>query len=326
MKIYVIKTNIGCFLSENFFKHYTEYSAFSGLSKLDIFVNDNKLKLTKANFSDWYFVEEFPKKLFKFKPREVKNTYYELIDESIASDLIPKTLTKEDVQEALEYCDDEDDEDDMISIWKNKKFSPLRSLYQAKNEYCDEEYIELENVEFEVIADVEDYQESLSRGFDTGKSWISPRYMKIEEILIPEPLSYKRKCYLTSEEFYKVIRAHVKKNIDVNYAVVTSDYDFCFTVKKRILLEESLEDIIECRRPKVSKNMKRKYEEFPIFEMTDDKQKYKGYPVLEGISGKNLKDLKEKVDLYLKELMTKINAPLKICECCKGTGYNLCEE
>ena len=50
-----------------------------------------------------------------------------------------------------------------------------------------------------------------------------------------------RRCRLTSQESFDIIRWYIKRNIDPKAAEMTSDYDFCLTVKKLIPLESPKE-------------------------------------------------------------------------------------
>lgn len=55
--------------------------------------------------------------------------------------------------------------------------------------------------------------------------------------------------------------------------------------------------------------------------MTHDQERYKGYTAIEPLYGESEDDLKYKVDLWLCELVAKINQPLELCPHCKGSGY-----
>ncbi len=45
-----------------------------------------------------------------------------------------------------------------------------------------------------------------------------------------------RPCKLTSKQMYDITRKYIKDNIDLSKAKITSDYKFCFAVKKIIPL------------------------------------------------------------------------------------------
>lgn len=113
----------------------------------------------------------------------------------------------------------------------------------------------------------------------------------------------------------------MKANINGKYATITSDYDFCFTVKKVIYhTPEKYTVNISKRKPKYETRYRRN-REIVIFESAP--KPYNNYTVQKSISGENHKDLEMKVDKYLKDLIEEINKPLIECECCKGMGVIL---
>ncbi len=101
---------------------------------------------------------------------------------------------------------------------------------------------------------------------------------------------------LSSEDSYKIIRAYIKEKIDGRYAEITSDYDFCFTVKKKIKLTTPYTETFS---PIFGKGKSRKElisnRSVQIFEMTDDVKKYNGYTPIKGFVGKDHADLKKNI-------------------------------
>lgn len=73
-------------------------------------------------------------------------------------------------------------------------------------------------------------------------------------------------------------------------------------------------------RNKIHTSVK-KFEEKEIFAMTDEQQRYKGYPIIPEMCANNETELKEKIDTWLEGLIEIINKPLCQCPECKGTGY-----
>ncbi len=133
-------------------------------------------------------------------------------------------------------------------------------------------------------------------------------------------------CAISSELAYRIIRAWIKDHVDPMYAVVASDYDFCFTVEKKIRIVPHLQ-----KREKLTSRFKSynpprftshtiEYEKRKVFEMTSGKDRYRGYPVVDGFKGDSLADLAQKIDQYLRDLMEVINAPLTKCQQCDGLG------
>ena len=55
-----------------------------------------------------------------------------------------------------------------------------------------------------------------------------------------------------------------------------------------------------------------------IFETSPEE--YSSYPIQSGIEGKNQKDLEEKIEKYLEDLMKEINKPFVECSHCSGMG------
>jgi hypothetical protein len=61
--------------------------------------------------------------------------------------------------------------------------------------------------------------------------------VRLERMLTPEFALHERPCSITSKQTYDIVRYYVKENIDPKQAEVTSDYDFCFTVKKKVAIK-----------------------------------------------------------------------------------------
>jgi len=124
--------------------------------------------------------------------------------------------------------------------------------------------------------------------------------------------------------------SYIKENINPKVARITSDYDFCFTVKKIIGLEKPIEHRREVlnSRGRSYKNPKYKYDyvksrELEIFEMTSKEDHYQGYTPIDGISAENEYDLKEKTDKICEDTLALINEPLVECPHCHGYGVVL---
>ena len=62
-------------------------------------------------------------------------------------------------------------------------------------------------------------------------------YDDIERLLTPEFMLHERPCILSSAQMYSIVRRHIKDNIDSKCATITSDYDFCFTVKRKVAIK-----------------------------------------------------------------------------------------
>ena len=150
-------------------------------------------------------------------------------------------------------------------------------------------------------------------------------YKTIDQIIYPDLLLANRPCMLASKLSYDIIRSYIKKNIDKKFAKISSDYDFCFTVEKVIPIHDEYSYFYDENLFKKTKKkkMKKKYvtdRNLTVFEMTHDEKNYEGYTLVKPFTGKNLKDLHEKIKKYLDDLIEMINKPVKDCPNCCGRG------
>lgn len=152
-------------------------------------------------------------------------------------------------------------------------------------------------------------------------------YSDLEQLLVPDFLIHKRPCSLSSETMYKIVRHHIRENIDKSVASITSDYDFCFTVKKRI--RKNAPDIARREqftakgksfRPPRFTTSKVEHREDEIFEMTDAKRRYQGYTPIAPLQAEDLETLAHNLKVYLDGLIAVINEPVKECPHCNGSG------
>lgn len=168
------------------------------------------------------------------------------------------------------------------------------------------------------------------QGFQSGSKELSlngiARYSELDKMLTPPLAIHNRPCTLTSKQTYQIIRDHVKTNIDGKYASITSDYDFCFTVKKNIRIEPYTHTTEVKKRNGRSYARPRfntkgvEYKQAALFEITSSEDKYKGCTVIDGFRGESLEDLATQIKVYLEDLMNTINAPLHECTNCSGMG------
>jgi len=179
----------------------------------------------------------------------------------------------------------------------------------------------LENVPFQlhVIAERDT--------FEVVKSEFDLTYGLIDQLTIADPiLSQEKPCRMSATQSYEIIRQHVKRNINSRYAEITSDYDFCFTVQKRIelaVLEPFTRDVGTKRRPKTVTDY-RKHRSIVVYNVAPpDRQTgkpYNGYPLVEPFVGTSHEDLKARIAAFLEDLMEQINRPLCECKACGGKG------
>lgn len=320
LKIVGIKTKNGYLISDQ------PSSDYHSSHLADYFINGVKLK--ESFHKHWYKSDEEPIKIERKQSQSNINHRYILIDESLESDKFPLMFKREEVA----YYD----EDDCSWSWCGS-YSHLRSLYK---QIYDEQPEIMVGVDFsyETILELDEVKEfngfsypvQRTRYTSDGLTTVTNKDASnqlLDKILFPKPVLSMLPTKLSSDQFYKIIREHVKQNINNKAAQITSDYDFCFTVKKKIQLNTAIKHENETlknngrsyknRKINVSYQNVRTIE---IFEMTNASNKYKGYTPIPEITGTDVDDLKNKIDTYLSDLMGMINDPLKDCPHCEGLG------
>lgn len=267
----------------------------------------NGEKTTPSFNQNWFISAGIPEKVELYRSAENINHRYELIDRSLASDKIPLVID----QGLIDLNDDYN----WVGTYAN-----LQSLYQLCYDKSEERYEEVEFT-YETILEVEDIKYP-DKVVYTGNA----RFNELAKILYPPVVLPNTRCELTIDESYRIIREYVKLNINQKYARITSDYDFCFTVKKIIELATIQEYKVDVNA--FTKRRKPKYEtryrttnEIECFEMAP--KPYQNYTVIKPFSANNQKELEENIQKYLNDLIKRINEPLKYCKCCKGTGVIL---
>lgn len=284
LKFLIVKTKEqGIFISDN-----VENSSYFNSRIPNLFFDGEKLQATYKQ--NWYILPKLPEKIQKKGSDTYINSRYEIKVGFPISELTPKIIMKED------WDDD----------------SEISGLYIYKYDTIEGS---LEDVEFdmEILSEEENFY------VEKPKYKATPSFMTA---LTTHPaLHSERPCSISGKDLYTVIRNHVKLNINPKYATITSDYDFCLTVQKVILHEpESYSVNVGKRKPKYETRYRRQ-RTVKIFETSPEG--YSNYPKQVGITAKNQKELEEKIDQYLEDLMKKINEPLVDCECCKGLGVIL---
>ena len=268
------------------------------------------------------------------KSGERVNYRWELIDKENNEMNLPLVISIED---SCEYQYDYD-----YCIGEACRYYKFRFLYNRvydnMPDYRDNAEYEIGNVVNVSVSDINNYQSmkvslhSESRVYgnnsqlDVDLSNIV-NYSDIEQMLTPPLALHNRPCELTSKQSYRLIRHYVKENINHAYAVITSDYDLCFTVQKRIPIKpyvvatETKKNSGGSYKPPRFVKREDSYKTWVLFEMTNQEDRYKGYTVIPGFKGENLSDLCDNIKTFLDELMNKINCPLVECEHCSGYGY-----
>jgi len=290
LKLIAIKTKNKVYISDNIRNDSYFYSELGRL------LFDGK-KPKNTYDKSWFELDSIPTKIEREKPKEKINKRYELKSGFPESELTPRVIKYEDFDEL---------------------YDDVRGLYEFKYEETE---AGLEDVEFEI-----NIIEEVDGNFEMKRLEYEPVYNFLDKITTHPKLLPLKPCKLTKEQSYKIIREHIKNNIDPKYAVITSDYDFCFTVEKKIELYEPRKYTVDInlfnkrRKPKYETRYQRS-RTIKIFEIAP--KPYQNYPVVQEFEGDNYEDLLKNIDKYLNELMEIINKPLKECEYCKGTGVIL---
>jgi hypothetical protein len=285
-------------------------------------------KIPKNSFhKSWGIIDKEPIKIEIQKSQPDINHRFELKDKSFESEKIPLILKREDCQ----YYDD----DNYEWYWKNE-YKDYISLYEYKSDSQPFLFVEQE-FEYKTILEVEEIKPSIDFKFQVKRTqWDHDgtrsinesdlNYQLIDKIIFPEIVLPSRPCKLDRQKSYEIVRQYVKNHINPKIAEITSDYDFCFTVKKKIKLSEKQEYKVDVnnswfnkrkRKPKWEKRY-RLDRSITIFEMAP--KAYKNYTVIEGFRGENHEDLQNNINDYLSNLIAFINEPIKDCPHCKGEG------
>lgn len=318
VKIKAIKTDVGYYCQVDFSR-----SSYDSHCLQNYFFDGKKAESTFS--THWAKIAKVPKKIEEEHSQTPTNYRYELIDKTLESGKFPAVFLREDV---ASY-----DSEDGYWRWMDK-FAHLKSLYIEKSDPRPNLMVNVD-FEFNICLELDNLKEYGGFSYPVQRTrWENEGFVSltdkevqhdlIDTIIFPDIILPARKSELTSEQTYKIIRKHIQDNINPKYAHITSDYDFCFTVKKKIHLAKKVpyqRDVSNygARKPKYVTDY-RENREIEVYEMTHANSNYKGYTPIEGFKGKNIEELKENIDNYLKDLMDKINEPLVDCECCKGAG------
>lgn len=315
MKLKAYKTNLGLFIQQEGYPKYESYK----LNGVDI----------KHPSSEWLLLKDVHHIDFFeiMKKGSPKHTGYTLKISSIASEEIPLNLSVEDVEP---YTDDDGD-----TGWKN--YSDFQALYKAVYEPVPDVWEQLP-VEVEVVREIhiDNYENPVKMSVGTSVKMQDPQwntsdlldkvvlYEDLERILTPEFLLHERPCQLAPMQLYSIIRNWIKVNINPKAAYITSDYDFCFTVKRRVTIkpltiktEVKKQNGRSYATPKFNTKQVSFKDEI-LFEMAP--KAYNSYPVLEHWHASSLMEMAEQLKNYLDILMQEINTEAEECPHCKGLG------
>lgn len=272
--------------------------------------------------SGWYILPQYPiTKIETEQPQPSINHRYEIRDRSLISDKFKEVYTAEEF---------EDSDGDIKPQHEHLK-SLYRYTYDTQLPITVKLEFEIEVMEeFEQIREINGFKYPVQKTRKTHDGLIDLTHLDVSydlitELCVPGIAKHMFPCKLTSAQSYKLIRQYVKENIDHKYAEISSDYDFCFQVDKKIEKAEpksyqyNINVSYPRRKPKYETRY-RTHNRFKIFEMTTAEEKYKDYTPIAPFVGNDIFDLKKNIDTYIEDLMKRINEPLKHCKCCNGTG------
>jgi hypothetical protein len=316
------KIFISIFSEEDVWTNYSEHSHYD--TCIYYFINGKQPE--KSFHRYWCVINKEPEKVQIYKPQPNINGRYELIDNKL-SDKLPRIIKEKDIEK------------DNSGYWLGE-YANFQSLYKY---FSDKQPDILVDVEFtyKTICELDEIKDYgiFKYNINHNSIWENKKevnnkdliYQLIDKLLFPEILLPSKSCKLNSKDSYDIVRAYVKENINSKYAEITSDYDFCFTVKKKITLSQVDSYTVDVNNSWFGKKKRKpKYEKryvtsrlVEIFNMAP--KIYNDYKVIDGFQGKNQEDLKNNIDDYCKQLIEFINEPLIDCPHCQGYGVILKE-
>jgi len=313
-KIMVVKTDKGCFISDCFATSGYDYNYHRSVIGDLLF---NGKSATTTYYLNWYYIEEYPALIQIKKDGNRVNERYELKDKGLTSDKMP---------ELIPYNEKD-----------NYSYDVIDSLYLYTYDK-EPDYLEEYPCDIQVVCELDNFtfppqiEYTAIHKYDfSDKPYTiknaDVQHQMLDKMIFPAVLLHESPCKFTSKQMYDITRQYILEHIDNSVAKITSNYDFCFTVRKLIPLIEpetiSYQNIFartKRERNRIRTSIK-KYEEKDIFEMTYSPENYRGYSPIPEMCANNESELKEKVDKWLTDLIKIINKPLCQCPECKGTGY-----
>jgi hypothetical protein len=322
-------TNLGLFVKLQSGYHISGKVKINGKPADDF----QKIEVASNSYtrSTWTFLEGIQtiETYEVLKPGANVHTGYVLKISSIASDEIPLELSLTDANAV--YDDDSEE-----FKWCGH-YSELQALYKpvhvkSEDQWIAEEFevkvlrsLQIDSFEAPAKMEVKQTEGNYSGTAKTVDLASIVYYEDIERLLTPEFMLHERPCVLSSAQMYSIVRRHIKDNIDAKYATITSDYDFCFTVKRKVTVKPltTKTEIKNSRgrryTPPRFKTSSLEHKEVEIFEMAP--KPYNSYTTISSYSANSLKDMKAFIEYYLAALMEEINKPVAECQHCGGTGH-----
>jgi hypothetical protein len=311
-KLIAIKTDTGFLISDNidnnnYYRSDLESLLFDGVHP------------EKTYKTDWFKIKDKPTKIEKKVKGRSTNKRYEIKPE----------FDNGKVEKVIPYKNVLDEEGEYLSSFEN-----IKGIYNLKYDLIPDS-IEEVDFEWEQILEIESFKEPEGFSYQAA-GWNHENYPNVTQnnlkydlisrILTPSILLHTQPCKLSSKETYDIIRKYVQQNINPRVAKITSDYDFCFEVKKIVPLAKPYSfqsNVGTSKRPKYNTHYV-KDREVSIFEMThssvNNGKGYDKYTPVSNFSGMSQDDLKKNIDSYLEDLINYINTPVCECIACNGEG------
>jgi hypothetical protein len=273
-------------------------------------------KLVEPTFHlNWYSTETLDNCLLVI-PEKKETDFYQLKENVSETETLPK------IKKHIDYDSDE------------------RAFYDAVYKTIPETKEEIILTK-EIVCKIDDIEKTKGFSF-TVKNPTYPNsqpgykitedraiHQLVDTIIFPKPALALRPTKLSSVDSFEIIRNYINDNIDPKYAEVTSNYEFCLTVTKKIPLSEQVEFTYDDnfnlfgrkRKPKFKKGYRteRKQVVFECAPIRDGKL-YSGYSKCVEFQGETYEDLVKNVNEYLERIIKEINEPLIDCPNCKGQG------
>lgn len=279
---------------------YIKNACSYGVS-LDNFIIDG-VKPEKTFKNEWYKVNTIPKEIKSKRCNKRINERYVLKDGYTASEIMPQIIYEKDLDE----------------------YEEIINLYRLEYDEIDDGY---DIINFNIIQIYE------RKDFEFVDNPYNAKVNIMTQIECPKEAYQDKACYVSSEQMFEIIRTHVKKYINTDYAKIDSDYDFHFEVVKKIKLSDPYKILVDKSYGSL-RNKKPKWVEVMISEKKvsilniTNKHSTSDYGknciIPPSINGENYEDLSKKINEYLEDVLKNINK--KYCECPNCSGWGIIEE
>lgn len=212
------------------------------------------------------------------------NERWELVDKELYNESLPLLIDEHSKEKYINFIN--------------------KDLYK----YCFETKDVLIDVNYEIIEATKINEEILFETKVEFKKWDSIKrewvkehylidelvYSFVDNCLTPSPVKeLTSPCLLKGNLLFYILKDYIKRNIDLNKAKITSDYDFIFEVRTR--------------------------SDITLFKLGNETDYVKHYGTTPDLVGSNFNDLLTKLENLKKAIIKHINQG--VCPHCQGRGY-----